>query len=590
MHFFKFAPSPEKNLVNHKHIHTHTMKRYLCVTFIFLYSIAAFSQDIFHEDTEVALRKLDSLVLNNEMYVKEKSNKLNHLKRIDHALTPEERYWKYKNIYQEYKVFNSDSALVWLEKANGLAKGLRMEKEVLRNRIEKGYVLAATGLLVESMDQMKGINSATLPDEICKEYYSEMSYLYSHLHQYSMSDNPEIHPGMRNYYQIQQLTYIDSLQQSITPEDEDYLWYMAWKYRETDSLGYYRRRLEEELTGKYHDERKDAMLLYALAHLYYEENDPTAHINALAYSAMADIRYANREIASLQELAYTLFRNGDIDRSYTYISLCLKNSQIYKARIRAIEIGNLMDAIYKMNMERNLNREKKLRVSFLALLIIALIAGIAIVIIAIQFKKLRGSHLALKTSNDLLNRNVVQLTSTQQELECANLKLKHLNGEMRESNRVKEEYIGHVFNLCSDYLSKMDQTQKSLKRKLSSGKKEELAAWFDSPILIEKEVKAFYHNFDAIFLNLYPDFIEEFNKLLRPEERIVLKSNELLNTELRIYALVRLGINDSTKIAEFLRISVQTVYNNRLRIRNKLIIPKEEFSSRLQKLGTINLS
>lgn len=564
------------------------MKNYI-LSVLFLYCTVLSGKDIFHVNNETTLKKLDSLVLNNEIFIKEKVNRLKQLKKNAFIGSPDEIYWKNKQIYQEYKTFDSDSALVWLDNLDKLALNSKRNDELIRNKIERAYILAATGLLVESLQIFDSINVAKLPEDLAKLYYSNKAFLFSHLHQYATCHNTDIKPGMVHLYQIQQLSYVDSIRKMNKPGDEDYLWNLAWKYRETDSLGYYRKMLETDLNNKTFAERKDAMLLYALSHLYSEERDNTGKINALAYSAMADLQCANREIASLQELAQLLFQMGDIDRTYLYISLCLKNAQIYKARIRAVEIANIMDTVYNMNMARNIQREKKLANSFIGLMIITCIAIMAIIIIVIQFRKLRSSNKALEESNNLLNSNVTKLTHTQTELKHANLSLKHLNKEMIEANLVKEEYIGHVFNLCSNYLSKMDEYQKKIKRKLRSGTKDDVSNIMDTPMKIDQEIKEFYHNFDAVFLHLYPDFIDEFNKLLKPEERIVLKNNELLNTELRIYALVRLGINDSTKIAEFLRISPQTVYNNRLRIRNKAIVPKEDFAILIRKLGNINI-
>ena len=141
------------------------------------------------------------------------------------------------------------------------------------------------------------------------------------------------------------------------------------------------------------------------------------------------------------------------------------------------------------------------------------------------------------------------------------------------------------FSICSSYISKLEEYRKNVNRKLKTGQVEELKSWSASTSIVQSELKEFYHSFDAIFLHVYPDFVDDFNALLRPEERVVLKEGELLNTELRIYALVRLGINDSVKIAEFLHCSPQTVYNNRLRTRNKAVIPKENFAEVVRSLG-----
>lgn len=558
---------------------------------VFFSVMPVMADDLFHADPEIALRKLDSLVLNNEVFVKVKYNYISELKAKSSVGSEDEIYWKNKSIYNEYKTFDSDSALVWLDKLDILAGSLNNNDEILSNKIERSHILAATGLLVESLAEIENINSHKLPDNLRKNYYEQMSYLYSHLHQYTASQNfAQPHLGGENYYQIMQLTYVDSLKTIIRPSDSDYMWNAAWRYRSTDSLRYYRKKIEKELLGRDFSERNEALELYALSHLYAQENDRIGMINALAYSAMADIKCANREIASLQELAWHLNDHEDIDRAYSYISLCLKNAQIYKARTRAHDIARIMDLLYSRNIERNEVREAKLERSVKGLLIITGFAVIAIVVIAIQFMRLGKSNRALYRSNDLLNDNILQLTKAKNEFEHLNHRLTQLNEEMLESNMVKEEYIGYVFNICSNYLSKMVETNKLINRKLKTGQTKELLKITDSSTFINQEMKEFYQNFDAVFLHLYPDFVEEFNKLLRPEDRINLKSNELLNTELRIYALVRLGIGDSAKIAEFLHISPQTVYNNRVKVRNKAIVPKDQFANVVRRLGNINLT
>lgn len=166
-----------------------------------------------------------------------------------------------------------------------------------------------------------------------------------------------------------------------------------------------------------------------------------------------------------------------------------------------------------------------------------------------------------------------------------NEQLRDTNNQLRESNYVKEEYIGYVFSICSNYISKLDEYRKNINRKLKANQLEDVKALTDTHSMAQNELKEFYHNFDAIFLHIYPDFVSDFNALLHPDEQIVLKDGELLNTELRIYALVRLGITDSVKIAEFLHYSPQTVYNNRLKTRNKAIIPREEFAAVVRSLG-----
>ena len=207
-------------------------------------------------------------------------------------------------------------------------------------------------------------------------------------------------------------------------------------------------------------------------------------------------------------------------------------------------------------------------------------------------KSLSRSRARLNEMNQLLNKHIDELSQAHTrlaeingELQSVNLQLKEANSQLRESNYVKEEYIGYVFAICSNYISKLDEFRKNVNRKIKVKQFDEIKALTDTPTMAQNELKEFYHNFDAIFLHVYPDFVSDFNALLQPEGRIVLKEGELLNTELRIYALVRLGINDSVKIAKFLHCSPQTVYNNRLKTRNKAIIPKEDFADTVRSLG-----
>ena len=570
------------------------MLKYLSVLSLLLVSVNTFGTNIFHQDIEVVLSSLDTLVNNHELYVKNKIDKIAELKSKVFSGSDEEVYWKSKNIFMEYRSFESDSALTWLDKLDLMAEKLNKEEDLIFNKIERSYVLAATGLLLESLGVIDEIDSSKIPEKLKVKYFNQMTYLYSHLHQYMVSNQFIGQQKIDNqnkslYYYKKQLEYIDSLNTCITFSDEDYLWNMAWKYRETDSMFIVRDEIERTLSNKPLSTREDAKLLYVLSYLYAEENDRIGMLNTLAYSAMADILCANREIASLQELTRHLFDYGNIDRAYSYTSLCLKNAQIYKARIRAIDLANIMDAIYVMNMERNEEREAKLNRSLTSLSIIMIIAGLFLIIITIQFFRLRVSHKTIYNSNEMLNYNVKELTDTKNELSVLNDKLKLLNTEMVEANMVKEEYIGYVFNICSNYLGKIAENHKLINRKLKTGQIDDIIKITGSSTFLNNATKEFYHNFDAVFLNLYPDFIEEFNKLLHPEDRIILKPNELLNTELRIYALVRLGITDSNKIADFLHVSPQTVYNNRVKVRNKAMVPKEEFASIVRKLGNINI-
>ena len=225
--------------------------------------------------------------------------------------------------------------------------------------------------------------------------------------------------------------------------------------------------------------------------------------------------------------------------------------------------------------------------------------AVTIGIIIVQNRRLRLHRRSLDAANKKLTGNVAELSEAHKQLNEANTRLneantrltalnddlKVKNDELSEANYVKEEYIGYIFTICSDYIGKLEEFRKNIHMKAMTRKFKDIVDETSSTDMMKDELREFYRSFDTIFLHIYPDFVNDFNALLQDDKRIIPKEGELLNTELRIYALVRLGITDSVKIAEFLHCSPQTVYNNRFRVRNKALVPKKDFAEEVRKLG-----
>lgn len=258
-----------------------------------------------------------------------------------------------------------------------------------------------------------------------------------------------------------------------------------------------------------------------------------------------------------------------------------------------MSIAPVMDKILLSYQERDQQQRHLLYAGLAILSLVLILLVVAFVVVRKQSASLRNQRKKLRESNNLLNHNQAELAKTNQRLKEINQQLQDSIAQLDEANRglkdaelVKEEYIGYVFSLCSNYISKMDEYRKNINRKAKVKQYEEILKLTDKSTLVQDELKEFYQNFDTLFLSIYPNFINDFNELLKPEERIEPRKNsELLNTDLRIIALVRLGITDSIKIAEFLHCSPQTIYNNRLKLRNKTTYEKEDFLNKIQKLG-----
>ena len=552
-----------------------------------------FSENVYYdnEELEQLLIKLDSILSCSDKYVAEKETKIEELrKRQSSVMKPEEKLWLNKMFYDEFYVYNADSAMIYVNDNIDISMELGRkdwEQEWLLNKV---FLLSATGLLGDAEDVIKSIDINNLNKDLMFQYYDSKIYLYSHLGQY-IGSNQEL--AYAYYKREAELKF--EAQKYINSAHPSYHSFYASLYKdyprgeEGDSI---KEQLKRIVDNSPLNTRYDAINSYVLSVMYNNEGDEYNYMKYLIYSAMADIRICNRDIASLEELSNILYNHSDIDRGYTYIGYCLKSALLYPNRVRVVNISSIMDKLRYAYQKRNIEQENKLRTSLSTVSIMFVVLLVSIFFIYFQNRKLVKSRRNLDESNRLLSQHLHELSEAQQmladvnnELSDVNEKLKISNNQLQESNYVKEEYIGYVFSICSSYISKLDEYRKNIGRKLKAGQIDDIKLLTSSTTMVQNELKEFYHSFDAIFLHVYPDFVEDFNSLLRPEERIVLKEGELLNTELRIYALVRLGISDSVKIAEFLHCSPQTVYNNRLKTRNKAVIPKEKFADTVRSLG-----
>lgn len=533
------------------------------------------------------LATLDSILVQTGELASQKELKIAQLKKkLSNAANFEEEFWINKMLYDESFVFNADSAMKYVDRNIQIATELKKKDWQDEWLINRSFMFAATGLLKEAGEVLEKVDSTSLSDGLKLSYYYQRSYLYSHLGQY-MGDQKQVNNKYYNEFENANKHMLAL----VRPKDPLYWWCVAScnELSPEDSLF---SALENVVLSSHHNTRLDAMNAYGLSNMYKRIGDKEKTMIYLIYSAMADLRVCNRDIASLQELSSLLYDAGDIDRAYAYMNYCLKAALLYPNRVRIINISTELDKIYANYQQRDIRWRNSLQNYLYVVTFFSIILVLALIGLYRQTKKLRKSRTELDSANHSLNQHVVELLQMHKQLVLANQELQNLNELLRsanqklqESNDVKEEYIGYVFSICSNYISKLDEYRKNINRKLKTGQFEEARQLTDNSSLTQNELKDFYANFDAIFLRVYPDFVADLNSLLRPEEQILLKDASELNTEVRIYALVRLGINDSVKIADFLHCSPQTVYNHRLRMRNKAIIPKDKFAEAVRLLG-----
>ena len=527
------------------------------------------------ESLDSLLNVLDKTIKEADTYVQIKENKLHELKKEARKTPPVsvERYHLNNDIYLEYKVYSSDSALHYLNENMLLARQLNDKERELKIQLELSYLLSSIGMYMEAADILNSIDRQTLPSSLLGYYYT----CYGHVYFEAGAAQPRYKMFASRYAKLSH-AYRDSMQVTLDPSSATYLWLRETQLREAgkydEALEFSDRRLAEASFGT----PQYALVAYQRFRLFESMGKKDEHLYYLVLSAISDVRSAIKEQSSLMVLAQELNRKGDLKRAYDYINFSWEISQFYKTRLRSwmnitplsMINGNYQDIIKQQN------RELLIYITCVALL--ALLLVIALIYIYRQMKALSIAKKGLQEVNE-------RLFSLNEELEEVNRHLRSTNLELSESNLIKEAYIARFFKLCSVYVDRLQAYRKLVNKKLQRGQVAELLKMTHlSNDIVTVEVQELYANFDSAFLHLFPNFVESLNALLLPDEQIVLKPDELLNTELRIFALIRLGIKDSSQIAELLHYSVNTIYNYRSRVKTKARVSRDDFEDLVAKI------
>lgn len=527
------------------------------------------------ERLDSLLNVLDKTIKEADTYVQIKENKLHELKREARKTAPLsiERYHLNNDIYLEYKAYSSDSALHYLNENLLLARQLNDKERELKIQLELSYLLSSIGMYMEAADILNSIDRQTLPTSLLGYYYT----CYEHVYSEAGAAQPRYKMFASRYVKLSHV-YRDSMEVTLDSSSATYLWLRETQLREAgkydEAMEFSDRRLAEASFGT----PQYALVAYQRFRLFESMGKKDEHLYYLVLSAISDVRSAIKEQSSLMVLAQELHGKGDLKRAYDYINFSWEISQFYKTRLRSwmnitplsMINGNYQDIIKQQN------RELLIYITCVALL--ALLLVVALIYIYRQMKALSIAKKGLQEVNE-------RLFSLNEELEEVNRHLRSTNLELSESNLIKEAYIARFFKLCSVYVDRLQAYRKLVNKKLQRGQVAELLKMTHlSNDIVTVEVQELYANFDSAFLHLFPNFVESLNELLLPEEQIVLKPDELLNTELRIFALIRLGIKDSSQIAELLHYSVNTIYNYRSRVKTKARVSRDDFEDLVAKI------
>jgi len=449
------------------------------------------------------------------------------------------------------------------------------------------FQCSSSGLYAEALQILKQVSTKDLtPDNGLSDYYIAYNHVYQELGYYTRLED------LKRKYVMISSAYRDSVYQVMNRDSEDYLlceeisFYSRGLYK--DAMKVNDQRLAKVKPGS----RNYAIVAYYRSRLYGKLGDIQMVKYWLIESAMSDIKYAVMDQASLWELSDILNKEGDIDRSLKYIRFTWECNNKFGTRMRSWQISPLL-SIIDSNYQKQINRKNQTLIIFITIVSVMSLMLLGLLFFVYrQKKKLSDARNELKLINEklvVLNSDLLKanddLDTSNHKLSCTNQKLALSNQKLNESNRVKEEYIGRFLSLCSQYVDKLDDYRKMVNKKMKNKELESLFNISRSTEFKDKELDELYANFDSVFLHLFPNFINDFNEMLKPEVRIHLKDSDRLSTDIRIFALIRLGIDDSSKIAEFLHYSVNTIYNYRARIKNGVLEDRDNFERRVKYLG-----
>lgn len=511
-------------------------------------------------ENELLLQKLDSVISINENLMESKERRIDGLRHALSTLKADnEKLGVMSRLYDEYLVFDSDSALCYATECARLASRVAPANYSLQTKwkLNQAFIYIVQGLYDCAMLLLESIDSSRLAPELKAEYYNVMEYAYS-MRSIYLESNPQMQKeDFKKAYQ-----YLDSICMLDLPQCDKWLWVPIAKniFSEDSKIDMTSvERLRQSVESGFSPSRENAINAYWLSRYYDSVGDESHKVRYLNIAAIYDATILNREIAALQELASWLFDNEELTRAYNYLLYSVNQANTYHNRYRMVSLSDVLPSVrdaYRAAIEK---RDRRLSAMVLVLTVLSLILVGSIIFIVVEYHKLKRTRNALSLINDKLNSTIADRDKAINSFEEA-------NKELSEANQQKLGLLAYAFKLTSMYINALEEYRKKLLKKYKVRHIDDLGTLINDPELVHELYQGFYEGFDKTVISIFPNFIEEYNQTVGDGSRISPESvakSKTLNTKLRIYALRRLGINKSSEIAEMLNVSIRTVYNNR---------------------------
>lgn len=528
------------------------------------------------------LDDLDKVISHSKEYTKKYEQEVGILKsKYVHAKSAQDKLAASRELFTKYKSSILDSAYAYAERKLHYAKILHNYEDSVYSELDIADIFNKTGNYVESYRILSGLEHKPMSADMRKYYLSLYGNLYEGLRETSIT------AYQRADNERRRIMFRDSLKNMKDKQsDWDKAEFLCSQNKYTDAL----HCLFDSYKKLSYEDREMGYVAFAISDIYRQINETDKEKQYLIISAIADLKNNVKEYISLRRLATLLYEEGDVKRAYRYMRKSMEDATFCNARLRILEISDALPIIDKAYESMQKTEQEYTLYGFFIVSILVVMLCFMMYFTRKQLKKIAQARRALETSNKSLNDMNLQLNSLNSQLSLANDKLNETNATLQdtnlslfESNKIKNIYIMEFMNKCSAYIDKLEDYRRFLKKLAVAGKIQELYKQLKSNALVEQEIEEFFEDFDRIFLKIFPNFVISFNGLMKQEELIEPKKPGRLNTELRIYALMRLGIGENEKIAAFLRCSRQTVYSYRSRIRLRSLFP-DDFEERVVKI------
>lgn len=537
-----------------------TILRCRIVFFLFF----CFLSDIYasekKDSIDFYLSQLDAELKERGQYERQKQERI---KKLQQKITTEDNlqnlYQLYGSLFNEYQSYNYDSAFVYGNKMIDISERLNDPLKLTDSRLVVAYSCTSAGLFLEAKDLLQAIDSTKLDLDRKVAFYSSYSKLYLDM-ALAIRHNP-----YEKFYYNQSIHYSTAIIRLKGNDDPISKLQLINIYRCQQKYDKAIEVTKEFLATEEVDERSKTLCIGGMGMFHLLNKDTLQAVALLTQAAIGDIKYVTKESSALSDLANIAYKRGNLERAYSYIKQSMDDAKFFNARHRKVEAGEIMPIIEASKFEMMQQQQKKLFISLVFVTFLFLCFLAAMIFILKQMKQLKKARKLIQSQN---------------------IDLREVNKKLKEGNKIKDEYIGYFFSLNSAFMDEIESFRKLVSRKLASRQYSELMQIVKQADLKQNKENKFI-SFDGIFLKLFPDFVEHFNNLFPDKDKIILQSPHVLTTELRIFALIRLGVTDSEHIAKFLNYSVNTINTYKTKIKNRSIISNNMFELKIMEIESI---